>query len=435
MPKYAHRPFIEWNTEPDGSGSSFAGGELLAMSDGMALYLYALYGEDDLQRNYVVRHYKQNESLNGYTLEKTDKYSAPLGSSVTPPVNYYEGFKTPPAQTIVLPDNDDTVVKYYYDRDVSEVLRLFGSNRYSTSLAIATRLKEMNGGQPFGSIVLARGTEFPDALAGGYLATVKKAPIILIRDNKPTSHKDNQMVAKWIKANLKSGGTIYVLGSTAAIPKTHVDLVKSGFKVKRLEGKNRFGTNAAILEAIGTKGVNEVVVTTGRDFPDALCASALDKPLLILDTTKTKTLSGEQKAYLKKLSKPTFYVVGPTSVIPSTFETQLKTYGTVKRIAKDKDPVKRSVMIAQELCKSPAAVALAVRDPYPDGLCGGVLANKIGAPLLLIKSGSEAQPASYVAGQSIKTGVVFGSSNAAVTDASVRKVFPGSFEIKILEYK
>ena len=315
------------------------------------------------------------------------------------------------------------------------VTRLFGSNRYSTSLAIATQLKKENGGGKFSSIVLARGTEFPDALAGGYLANVKNAPIILIRDNKPVSHKDNQMVAKWIKANLKSGGTIYVLGSTAALPKSHVDLVKSGFKVKRLEGKNRFGTNAAILEAIGTNGIDEVIVTTGRSFPDALCASALDMPLLILDTTKTKELSKEQKAYLAKLKNPTFYVVGPASVIPATFETQLSDYGTVKRIATDKNAMNRSVQIAETLCPKPQGVALAVNDPYPDGLCGGVIANKHKAPLLLVKKGSEAKATAYAKARALYQGLVFGANkDTVVPNISVSKILPKA-KIVHSEYK
>ena len=306
-----------------------------------------------------------------------------------------------------------------------QVTRLFGSNRYSTSLAIAEELRRIRGSK-FDSIVLATGENYPDALAGGYLATVKNAPIILIRTGKPTSHKDNKMVAKWIKSNLKSGGTIYVLGSTAAVPKAHVDLVKSGFKVKRLEGKNRFGTNAAILNEIGANGVTEVIVTTGRDFPDALCASALDKPLLIVETKQNKQkLDTAQKTYLSKLKNPVFYIVGPTSVVPKTFETQLKAYGSVERIAGDKNAINRSEQIARRFFKRPAAVALAVSSPYPDGLCGGAIANKKGAPLLLVKKGSEAKATTFVKDVKATDGLVFGANkDTVVPNGSVNKILP-----------
>ena len=306
-----------------------------------------------------------------------------------------------------------------------QVTRLFGSNRYSTSLAIAEELRRIRGSK-FDSIVLATGENYPDALAGGYLATVKNAPIILIRTGKPTSHKDNKMVAKWIKSNLKSGGTIYVLGSTAAVPKAHVDLVKSGFKVKRLEGKNRFGTNAAILNEIGANGVTEVIVTTGRDFPDALCASALDKPLLIVETKQNKQkLDTAQKTYLSKLKNPVFYIVGPTSVVPKTFESQLKAYGSVERIAGDKNAINRSEQIARRFFKRPAAVALAVSSPYPDGLCGGAIANKKGAPLLLVKKGSEAKAAAFVKDVKATDGLVFGANkDTVVPNGSVNKILP-----------
>lgn len=330
-----------------------------------------------------------------------------------------------------------TAVFTSQSQEAGTVTRLYGSNRYKTCLSIATQLKKENGGKKFKSIVLARGTDYPDALAGGYLANVKNAPIILIRDNAKVSHSDNQRVAKWIKANLEPKGTIYVLGSTAAIPKSHVDLVKSGFKVKRLEGKNRFGTNAAILEAIGTKGINEVIVTTGRDFPDALCASALDKPLLIVETKKSKEkkLDLKQKAYLAKLKNPTFYVVGPTSVIPATYETQLREYGNVKRIATDKNAMPRSVQIAEALCPNPQAVALAVNDPFADGLCGGVIANKHKAPLLLVKKGSEAGAAAFVKSKGVYQGLVFGSNkDIVVPNSSVSQILPKA-KIVNSEYK
>ena len=316
----------------------------------------------------------------------------------------------------------------------ADVLRLFGSNRYKTALAIANRLKELNGGAQFGSIVLATGNDYPDALAGGYLANLKKAPLILIRSQSKTSHKDNKMVASWIKANLKKDGTIYVLGSTAAVPAAHVNAVKSGFKVKRLGGKNRFGTDIEILKAAGVKsGKKTFIVTTGYDYPDALCASALNYPLLILNTKKN-ILTAEQKTYLSGVKNSTFYLIGPKSVVSSDLEKALKSYGTVKRISTNSNPVNRSVQTAQLFTPDAKAAALAISTDYPDGLCGGVLANKLGAPLLLVKSG-ESTVVNYVKTQEILTGLVYGSSKGAVPDSAVEKVFPTVYEIALLEYK
>ena len=314
-------------------------------------------------------------------------------------------------------------------------LRLCGSNRYKTSLAIANQLKKQLGLSKFSAIVLATGADYPDALAGGYLASLKNAPIILIRADKPVSHKDNKMVAKWIKANLKSGGTIYVLGSTNAISNNHVNLVKSGFKVSRLGGKNRFGTDIEILKACGVKsGKKTFLVTTGYDYADALCASALSYPLLIVNTKKN-IITKEQKDYLAKVKGSTYYILGPTSVVSKDLEKALKSYGTVKRVSTGGNAILRSVQTARQFTPEPKAAALAISTAFADGLCGGVLANKMGASLLLVKSGSESQAAAFVKEKEVTSSIVFGSSDGAVPDKSVQAVFPGIKTIATAEYK
>ena len=327
----------------------------------------------------------------------------------------------------------DCAVTVKEEASAADVLRLSGNNRYGTSLAIANQLKKQLGVSKFDSIVLATGNEYPDALAGGYLASLKNAPLILIRAQSATSHKDNKMVASWIKNNLKSGGTIYVLGSTAAISNAHVNAVKSGFKVTRLGGKNRFGTDVEILKACGVKsGKKTFLVTTGYDYHDALCASALSYPLLIVNTKKN-ILTADQKTYLNNLKGSTFYIIGPTSVVSGDIEKALKSYGTVKRVSTNSNAITRSVQTAQQFAPDAKAVGMAISTAFADGLCGGALINKVGAPLVLVESG-EAAVVSYAADQQITSAYVFGSAKGAVSDSAVRKVFPTLSEIREVSY-
>ena len=81
-----------------------------------------------------------------------------------------------------------------------------------------------------------------------------------------------------------------------------------------------------------------------------------------------------------------------------------------------------SVAVAEKFFKNVKKVALAYATDYPDGLCGGTLACKLGAPVLLVKPSEESAAAAYVAKNGIKQGVIVGGSGR-ITDGSVRTVF------------
>ena len=190
---------------------------------------------------------------------------------------------------------------------------------------------------------------------------MKGAPILLLRGKKEA---DRTKVINYVKSNLNKNGTVYVLGSTAAIPDSWIKPLKSTFKnIKRLGGKNRFGTNAMILKEIGTANAKEIIAVNGRDFPDALCASAVEMPLLTLETKagKDKVLTGDQIKFLadakKKHGSLKIYMVGKKSLI-SAYEKQLKTYGTVTWISSSSDVATRSVAIANRFFSDPDTVAL-----------------------------------------------------------------------------
>ena len=95
------------------------------------------------------------------------------------------------------------------------VTRLAGNSRYDTAFAAANELKEKLGIAKFNAVIVSSGENFADALAGSYLAAMKDAPIILVRNNNNTLNS----VKNYIKANLASGGTVYLLGGENAVPK------------------------------------------------------------------------------------------------------------------------------------------------------------------------------------------------------------------------
>ena len=64
---------------------------------------------------------------------------------------------------------------------------------------------------------------------------------------------------------------------------------------------------------------------------------------------------------------------------------------------------------------------------FPDGLCGGPLANTMNAPLILTKSGSYSAAKGYMQANGINSGAVLGGT-ARIDDASAKAIF-GAEEI------
>ena len=79
------------------------------------------------------------------------------------------------------------------------------------------------------------------------------------------------------------------------------------------------------------------------------------------------------------------------------------------------------MLVAQTYFENPEAGVLAYAYNFPDGLCGGVLAHMLDAPLLL--SIDEIDPSTrYIRSQDMRLGVVLGGGILG-SDTAVRSVF------------
>lgn len=296
----------------------------------------------------------------------------------------------------------------------SDVTRIFGKSRYETAIKSADAYKEQLGVDKFDNVIVACGTNYADALAGSYLSTVKKAPILLVRNKTD----ELNLVTGYIKANLKPGGMIYILGGTAVVPDTVKDDLEgfNGYKVRRLYGKDRYATNVKILEEAGLSG-DEIIVASGTGFADSLSASALGKPVLLVKGT----IQPSQEEYIKTLTGKTFCLIGGKGAVSEGIETELKKIGTTERIS-GKNRYETSAAVAERFFAEPKGAVLAYGEDYPDGLCGGTLANAIGGPLLLSRTGRADQAAAYAVKKGINLGFVLGGPTL-ISDDDVRKIF------------
>ncbi len=292
-----------------------------------------------------------------------------------------------------------------------DVERVFGSDRYATALAVADKTKELLGISQFEAVIVASGEDFADALSGSYLAHVKNAPILLVKDNSGSRNT----VREYILENLAPGGTVYILGGTAAVSDSMENGLE-GFTVKRLGGRDRYETNLLILGEAGVSG-GDILVCTGRDFADSLSASAAKRPILLVKNS----LSEGQKTLLSSVPG-TKYIVGGTAAVSKNLEAQLSAFGTVKRLG-GADRYETSVLVAREFFGSPEYAVLAYAQNFPDGISGAPLALAKNAPLILTAPGKESPAAGFTADKNITKGFVLGGSGL-ITDKCVGKIFP-----------
>ncbi len=287
-------------------------------------------------------------------------------------------------------------------------VRIAGRDRFETALLAADKMKANMGIEKFDAVVVASGTDFADALAGSYLASVKNAPILLAY----TRESVNDGIKHYIRENLQEGGTVYILGGINAVPESFEEKL-DGFVIRRLAGAHRFETNLMILEEAGISD-KPILVATGLTFADSLSASAAKLPILLVYGDK---LLDNQAAFLEENKGRDLYILGGEGAVNARMETVLTAYGTVERVAGN-NRFETSVKITEKFFASPESAVLAYAWDFPDGLCGGPLAVTMNAPLILTMEKYESQAAAYIQSNTISKATILGGEKL-IPDTSV----------------
>ncbi len=138
------------------------------------------------------------------------------------------------------------------------------------------------------TVVIARVDEYADGLAGGPLAALSDAPLLLSEQSglSPVTATEIE--------RLGAETAILLGGEDALSAPVATDLEEAGLTVERIGGDNRFATAAMVAERIGYS--SEVLLVEGenadrgRGFPDALSAagigSGLRQPILLTNATR-----------------------------------------------------------------------------------------------------------------------------------------------------
>ena len=242
----------------------------------------------------------------------------------------------------------------------SAVKRAAGADRVATSVAALSLAKNHE------VVVLATGSNFPDALVGGALAGAYKAGVVLT-----TGATLEQSVLDSLKSYKTK--TVHIVGGNGAVSLAkEAQLRAAGLEVVRHAGADRYATaqavKAATLKALGGKSAISCNAT-GSNFPDALaCSSAASQMGGVVDLVKPGT------AVAKDATAKTVCAGGPACQAAGAGVDKVvgsDRYETAYKLA-EMTPAKGSVLVSNG-------------QSYADSLVAGALAGSLQADLVLAK--------------------------------------------------
>ena len=196
-----------------------------------------------------------------------------------------------------------------------KVERIAGSNRYSTSLAIAQKVREKSTNKD--QAILVNGKQSADALAVSSLAVKDTTPIVLAEANNIPADT-LKALDSWSLARLT------VVGGTNSVS----DSVKSSVKAKesvRIAGKSRYATSVAVAK-VAYPEAKSLMVANGKIAADALAAgvatSNMNSPIVLVDGVNSNP---ELNAFVKANQIEKLILVGgQTSVSDSVVKNIYK---------------------------------------------------------------------------------------------------------------
>ncbi|MDY5435114.1 cell wall-binding repeat-containing protein [Peptostreptococcus porci] len=151
------------------------------------------------------------------------------------------------------------------NKNVDNVERLSGKDRYDTSVEVAKKIFDLNNNHKSKKIVIASGEVFADALSIGAYAAKQEYPIILTEKDK-ISYSVNKFIFN------ERINEVYIIGGENTIS-TRVESQLSCDK-KRIYGVDRYDTSIKIAESLFGDS-KKVYVASGEKFADALVGAPI----------------------------------------------------------------------------------------------------------------------------------------------------------------
>ncbi|MHC6178757.1 cell wall-binding repeat-containing protein [Clostridium sp. JNZ X4-2] len=223
--------------------------------------------------------------------------------------------------------------------------------------------------------------------------------------------KTNKIISELI------AGLFVISSSIIALPQ------KALADVPRLGGQSRYETSAKVSQS-GWDTSEYVVLASGENYPDALCAAPLAKkysaPILL---TTSKTLNGDIKNEITRLKAKHVIEIGGTASISEGIDNELTSMGIATERIGGQDRFETSVKVAKSLDNAAGAVVTSAYG-FADALSIAPIAASENMPILL--TGADSLPdavKNYINENtsSIKNSYVIGG-NAVISDNIVSEL-------------
>lgn len=377
------------------------------------------YAKNYIKNNQNTLYLKKFNVMNGIDKVASHQYMTNIGGAASEANNLQAGYSASSMITFYIPvyENmpasacklpNETGYDDFFENKTT--VRIYGDDRYDTSIKVAEAYKKNEKLSGFDNIIVASGNDYADALSGTYLAAAKDAPILLVGEYASSMNK----IKNYIASNLKTGGTVYILGGTGAVSKEFESML-SGYNVKRIGGNNRYETNINILKEAGVTG-KEIMICSGEEFADGLSVSATGKPVILAG----KNLSSDQIEYIKQAGFDTYYIIGGEGAVSKDVENTAGKMGKTQRIF-GQNRYATSAAIAEKFFPESKKTVFVFGETFADGLSGGSIALSFEGPVLLLNSSNTKQAADYVRKAGVDRAAVLGGP-ALISDNMINSI-------------
>lgn len=270
------------------------------------------------------------------------------------------------------------------------VQRVAGDTRYDT---MSELISNVGGWSASDKVILASGTNYPDALSASALAGVHDAPIIL---TDPTE------LSSKAAATIKQLGpsTIYVVGGPSAVSDAVLQAASNicGSNTIRLYGSTRYETSLEILRQCNSSS-DTVIVATGANYADSLSISPFayvtKSPIVLCDPYGGITQEAVEAIRAGGFSRA--ILVGGNAAVPDVVISQLNNANIATDGIRRLNGATRYETSTQIAAFEISETSLFTADPlgfatgsnYADALAMGPCMGRINSPLLLVDNGAQ----------------------------------------------
>ena len=277
-----------------------------------------------------------------------------------------------------------------------DVTRLWGQDRFATSVAVAQQFVQESGGS-IDAAVLVSGRSWHDAVIAAGLAGTLGAPVLLTETNEVPAATAGFLSAAGVRR-------VVIVGSTSTVSDQVVEEVEASLadpgEVERISGNSPSAASVAVARRMGAPGAmpghgQTVVIASSQVFADAMVAGGFSArgghPVLL---TPPDSLDAEVAAYVTESGALHVVVMGGTAAVSSSVGDELEALGVEVTRLGGSTRLHTALAVADFLegkysdsagdrCFDRANAGLATAWVPFDAFSAGPLLGKLCAPLLL----------------------------------------------------